>query len=163
MKTSTDYTNRQVDVELLQTVVTPEGTIPVSLSNVSKPPKVVAGIEKLAQRYTLLLLTTAGEVKFAQDEGGSLLALVLGGAVQDLGQLQYAFAQANNAVVAMLNDDDLNTDTFGAVPQDEQISGATLLNSSVNKATATAYLQVRITSQAGTSFTFLVPITETST
>lgn len=160
MNTTTDYTGRQLDVELLQSITKPAELVPVTLSNVSKPPKMVAGIEKLVQRYALLLLTNIGEVHFDQEQGGDLLKLLLEGYVQDVGQLNYAFASANNLVISQLNNDDLNTDTYGTIPPDEMIKEATLLDSSVDKATSTAYLRIQVISQADTDFVFVVPVTK---
>ena len=157
--TTTDYTGRQIDVELLQTVIKPVEVLQVSLSTIVTPAKMVTGIQKLVQRYALLLLTNIGDVNFAQDQGGDLLRMVLGGYVQDLGQLQFAFASANTAVVRMLSDDDLNADAFGAAPDDERISSAMLLDSTVDKATSTAFLRIQIVSQAGSDFTFVLPVT----
>lgn len=157
--TTTDYTGRQIDVELLQTVIQPVEVLRVSLSTIVTPAKMVTGIQKLVQRYALLLLTNIGDVNFAQDQGGDLLRMVLGGYVQDLGQLQFAFASANTAVVRMLSDDDLDTDAFGSVPADERISSAVLLDSRVDKATSTAFLRIQVVSQAGSDFTFVLPVT----
>ena len=157
--TTTDYTGRQLDVELLQSITKPAELIPVTVSNVSTPPKLVAGIQKLVQRYALLLLTNVGEVKFDQEQGGDLMRLLLEGYVQDVGQLQYAFAYANDRVTRMLNEEDINTDLYVASSPDEQISTATLLDAQVDKVTSTAYLRVYIVSQAGEDFTFVVPVT----
>ena len=158
--TNTNYANRQVDVELLQTVTQPANLVPVTVSTVRTAPKMVTGIEKLVQRYTLLLLTHTGTVHFDQAQGGDLLTLVFGGYVQDAGQLNYAFASANSIVVAALYAEDINTDVYGVVPDDEQISSATLLDAQVDRNTATAYLRIRINSKAGTSFEFVVPVTK---
>lgn len=161
MNTTTDYTGRQVDIELLQTILRPANLVEVSVSNVSKTPKMVTGIQKLVQRYAMLLLTNLNQVHFAQDQGGDILRLLLEGYVQDKGQLQYAFAFANNLVMSMLNDDDLNDTQYGTAPDDERIREATLLDSSVDKGTATAYFRIQITSQAGDDFTFVIPVTKT--
>ena len=160
MNTTTDYSGRQVDVELLQTIIQPSGVVPVSISSINTAAKMVAGIQKLVQRYTLLLLTNLNDVKFDAEQGGDLLKLVLDGYVQDTGQLQYAFASANNRVVTQLNNDDLDGETYGTTPMDEMISEAILLDANVEKATSTAYLRIQIISQAGTEFTFVLPVTK---
>ena len=159
MNTTTDYTNRQLDVELLKSVLQPALLVPVTVSNVAKPPKMVTGMEKLVQRYTLLLLTEIGSVKFAPTQGGNLLTFVLNGYVQDVGRLQYAFANANAAVSAMIVDDDLATPTYGSQPADEKLKVARLLDASLDRATATAYLRIQIVSKAEDNFTFVIPVT----
>ena len=159
MNTTTDYTSRQIDVELLQSITKPAELVAVTVSNVTKPAKMVTGIQKLVQRYTLLLLTNLGDVKFDQEQGGDLLTSVLDGYVQDVGQLQYAFAAANSVVSTTLATEDLDVEAYGAPVDDESLALATLDDASLDRATGTAYLRILITTKAGTEFTFVVPVT----
>ena len=55
---TTNYDNRLVDVELLQSIVVPGAIQRVHVTSVGQDPKIVAGIEKAVQRYAVLLLTS---------------------------------------------------------------------------------------------------------
>lgn len=158
--TTTDYTGRQLDVELLQTITVAGGVVPVTPSNVRTEPKLVTGMQKLTQRYALLLLSNVGTTHFDAEQGGDLLKLVFEGYVQDAGKLNFAFSSANTRVVNALYLEDINAAKFGVVPLDEQISGATLLDAQVDRNTATAYLRIQIINRAGLTYVFVVPVTK---
>lgn len=155
--TTTSYANRQVDVELLQSIRTPDVSQQVSLSNVKKTPKLVAGIEKMAQRYTNLLLSFQGSTHFDQANGTNFLSQLLGG-VQNLGALQSVFAAANAAVLTQMTTDDARI-AYGTLPSDERILNAVLLDSNIDIGTSTAYLRIQLTSLAGDTFVFVIPST----
>jgi len=154
-----DYANRQVDVELLQSVSEPSELIRVYLSLSGDAPKITTGIQKLVHRYALLFLTTVNEVHFDTVQGTTFLRNVVAGTVQNRGQLQNAFADANSSVLAQMIADDGDTDTYGAIAADEAIVSATLLDFDVDFAMSVVYLRVHLVSQAGDSLTFVVPVT----
>lgn len=155
--TSTSYANRQVDVELLQSIKTPDISQRVSISNVRSAPKFVAGLEKMAQRYTSLLLAYRGSTHFDTSEGTDFLGRLLGG-FQNMGSLQSEFALANSEVMAQLKKEDVNPD-YGAIPDDERITNAVLVDTVLDTGTATALLRVQLTSVAGDSAVFIIPAT----
>ena len=154
-----DYSGRQVDVELLQSIARPVVLESVTVSSVTQPAKIVTGIQKLVQRYTSLLLAITGTTHFDSGNGSVLLDRVMRGAITTKGRLINAFAIANGQAIKQLKRDDKQTDIFGSMPDDEQIQTATLLNADIDHETATAYLQVQITSRAGDNITFIVPTT----
>jgi len=154
-----DYTNRQVDIELLQSISQPVDLKQVSISSVTLSPKAVTGIQKLVQRYASALLAYLGSVHFAQDYGTNLISTVLAGGVQNIAQLQAAFASANSLAIGSLRADDRKTVIFGALPDDENIASAQLLDQQIVYETATVNLKVLITTLAGDSVTFVVPAT----
>jgi hypothetical protein len=154
-----DYAGRQVDIELLQSIQQPVLEQQVTVSNVAQMPKIVAGIEKLVQRYANALLTSLGTVYFDRGYGTDLLSTIMSGRVQDQGKLQNVFGSANVNTIRQLQADDADTDTYGTQPADEQLKMAELLDFNIDYATSTIYLQVLITSQAGTSLEFIVPVT----
>ena len=157
--TTTDYTNRQVDIELLQSIAKPVDLEQVSISSVTQAPKAVTGIQKLVQRYTSALLNYLDSVHFDPTYGTQLLATILSGGVQNIGQLQGVFASANSLAIGALQNDDRQTEVFGAIPDDESIATAQLLDQSIDYTTATVYLRVLLTTLAGDSITFVVPAT----
>ena len=157
--TTTDYTDRQLDLELLQSIAIPAGSQAVSVSTALKPPKVVAGVEKVVQRYTLLFLTTVGDMIYDREQGTNFISAVMRGNIHDRAGLQTYFAASNDAVLAQMASDDAKTDVYGAMPLDEQIDSAQLLDFDIDFGTATVKLSVEITTKAGTSIEFVVPAT----
>lgn len=156
--TTTSYAGRQVDIELLQSIVVPTNIQRVSISTVSQIPKIVAGIEKVIQRYANLLLTTNDDVAFALDEGGSLVTALLQGTIPSSGYLTHLFNVASNAAIKQMAVDDADT-TYGDQPADEIITAATLQSTAVDYASGTVVLNVLIQTAKGLSYTFVVPVT----
>lgn len=154
---NSNYQGRQVDIEMLQSIAKPVVMQQVSISSVTQSPKAVTGLEKLAQRYTVALLSYYGTVNFDPTFGTTLLQQILGGQVQNLAALQGLFASASSAAIAQMRIDDNNIDTFGTQPTDEQIVSATLLDQNIDYGTATVSLRVLLTTAAGDSIEFVVP------
>jgi len=156
---NSNYVGRQTDIEMLQSIAQPVLLQKVTVSSVTQTPKAVTGLEKMAQRYTVALLTYYGTVHFAQLFGTNLLGQVLGGQVQNLAALQGLFASSSSKAILQMQTDDVNTTTFGSIPTDEQIVSATLLDQKIDYTTATVYLRVLLTTTAGDNIEFVVPTT----
>ena len=154
-----NYLNRQVDMELLQSIAQPVEIQRVHANFIFGPAKIVTGIQKAVQRYALLLLTEIGDVHFDATQGVSFLRPILGGNIQNRGRFQNLFAVANAEVRTQLNSEDAKIDTYGSIPDDERIVNSQLLDFDINFETATVTLRVAITTAAGDSFTFIVPVT----
>lgn len=156
--TSIDYAGRQVDVELLQTVVDPQGTQEVLVSNVATQPKIVAGVQKSLQRYTLLLLTSLGDVHFALDEGSSLMPAFNSGQISNKNMLQYIFVLANTRVMQAIRASDGDVETFGSQPDDEKITSTELSAYDINYQTGVVTLTIKFTMASGSAITYLIPV-----
>jgi hypothetical protein len=156
---TTDYSGRQVDIELLQSISKPVIIEQVSISTVTKPAKIVAGIEKLVQRYANLILSVIGDTHFDVNNGAELMKLILGNQIQNQGRLQNAFASSNVQVIRQLQIDDEQEEVYGTQPDDEKIDRAELLDSSVDYATSTIYLRIQLYTLAGDEVVFVVPAT----
>ena len=156
--TTENYSNRQVDIELLQTILKPNELQQVNLSLADTTPKIVTGLQKVAQRYAHLFLSTVGEVKFDRRQGALILSNILGGRVQNNGQLQVVFANANSNVLSQMRGDDAAS-VYGDIQPDERIVDARLVDSDIDFASSTVYLRVQILTQAGTTITYVVPVT----
>ena len=154
-----DYSGRQVDIELLQSISKPVDLQQVSVSSVTQTPKIVTGIQKLVQRYTSLMLQLLGTTHFDQDNGSELISTVVAGAIGSPGTLQNLFAVANNKVIRQLKKDDVQTDVYGTMPNDERLDSTTLLDYDIDYGSSVAYLRIQITSVAGDSIEFIVPTT----
>ena len=157
MTTITDYSGRMVDIECLQTVKKAEGVVPLSLSFTFGGSRIVTGMQKLAQRFTVLLFSQLGNIYFDQDQGTTMLRDVLsGGFSRNAGYLQIAVAFACSDVVSQMRAEE-DTDLYGALPTDERLVSATLVDFEVDLASATLYLKVQLTSVAGATYVFVLP------
>lgn len=155
-----NYSNRQIDVELLQSILKPNvDPQRVNVALVTKGTKIVAGMEKLVQRYALLLLTIQGGVHFDQTFGTTLMADISNGVIQNKGSLMTSFSLANVSVVKLMREEDSLTDVYGTPPADEQLQNATLQDANIDVATGTVYLKVSLTTQAGSNMVFVIPTT----
>ena len=154
-----DYSNRQVDIELMQSIEKPNELERVTLSLTDSSPKIVTGIQKVAQRYALLFLSTVNEVGFDSRQGTLLLSQIIGGRIQNSGQLQVSFATANSRVLGQMRAADTEEATYGSVPDDERIINARLLDFNIDFASSTVYLRVQLLTRAGTSITYVIPAT----
>ena len=155
---TTDYTGRQIDLELLQSIQLPSFAAQrVQVANVTQTPKVVAGVEKAVQRYTQMLLTTVGDVHFNPLEGGYLVPTLFQGLVQDQGQLAHLFCVASSSAMQAINRDDQDA-TFGPIPDDELLQNAALTDMQFDYPSQTVSLTILLTTAAGESYNFVVPI-----
>lgn len=155
--TTTSYAGRQVDLELLQSVTTPKGEQRVYLTSVGDKPKIVSGVQKLIQRYAVLLLTTLNDIRFDPKQGGILVSSLAAGRIQNTGYLYHIFGMANMNTLRILSDDDSDT-RFGVPPADERLTDAELIDTALDYTTGTISMTVALTTAAGTSFTFVVPV-----
>jgi hypothetical protein len=156
---TTDYTDRQIDLELLQTILAPVGSKRMTISTVKTPPKVVTGVQKAVQRYALLFLTSQGDSVYAPAQGTQFREALTVGAISNRNSVQRYFTTANLAVMQQLKVEDEQQDIFGRLPDDERIVAVQLLNFDVDYATSTVLLVVQITTQAGEVVDYVLPAT----
>lgn len=157
---STDYSMRQVDLESLQTVSDPRGVVAVVIDNVgNNVARAVTGIQKAVQRYAQLLLTAVGDVRFADDRGSVLASALSTGTVGNIGYLTHLFVVSSIAALDSMTTDDANTDKFGTLPDDERIISAELTDVVLQHDSAGAAFSVRLTTFAGESYSYVIPVT----
>ena len=159
--TTTDYSGRQVDIELLQSVQQLVSPQRVHVSFTSEPVRITAGVEKLVQRYALLFLSAVEQVHFDTEQGTEFMIGVTAGYATTGGSVNRMFALANIRVRDQLLEEIEDTDTFGANQDDEVFSSAELLDFDVDFQSSTLYLQILITTAAGETIEFLLPVTAT--
>lgn len=153
---TTDLSGRQLDIELLQTIAAPAGSTRLSIS-VTDQPKSVAGIQKMAQRYTLLLLTELGDVHFDAEAGSSFWEDMIAGAAQNAGQVAFAFAFASSDAIEQMQREDNNSALYGEIPEDERIVSADLDEWSINYQSATLFLKVSLYNRLGDAYVYVLP------
>lgn len=111
----------------------------------------VAGMQKLVQRYLLLLLTPQGSMPYLPRRGTSFIALLRNGWVRTPSDLRAAFAISQTELLPQLRALEQRGD-----PPDERLASATLVG--VELAGDHAILRIQLRSQAGDTTTFLLPI-----
>jgi len=154
--TTKSYAGHQVDIEALKHV---ERMLRIQRvhPDVNTNPRIVAGIEKAVQRYAKLFLTHIGSIKLAPEVGSTLVHSALSGQIPNLTYLSHLYSIANiNARNAITNDDE--SDAFGSIPDDERITNTELVDMELDYKTATVRIHVKITTAAGDSFTFIIPV-----
>ena len=152
MQTTNDYSGRLLDLECLKSVRVPSGAQSVKIA-LTPEPAIVAGIQKLVQRYVLLFLTPYNSIMFSQDTGTLFLDAVSRGTIINYGQLMAAFSYANTLTLQAMT-----ADTSG-LPDDEIITGAGLLSHDISHSTNTLSLTIGLINKAGETTKFIVPTT----
>lgn len=156
--TTRDYTGRQVDLECLQTVTQPTGTVEMSLTAVLGGSRRVTGMQKAIQRYVTLLLTPSSSVPFPFSPLNSLLSELRAGRVADLGYLRHLFNMANAAALDAIRKDDYNTTQFGDQADDERIASVDLDGMTIDYATSTLGLSLVFRTEAGSDYAYVLPV-----
>jgi hypothetical protein len=149
----TDYTGRARDLNIsLAGAVPTEAPEPMSLA-FGKVSSFVAGVAKLVQRYTVLLLTPQGSQPGYPDFGTGLPARLMSANLTTVGDLTHAFNFANAWVVSTIR-----TEQARAVerPLDEQLDTAVLEGITVRG--SSLELRINIFTLAGETYDFLLPI-----
>ena len=152
--TTSDYTDRLLDVSVLQYpdpyAADPKGET-LTFGN---PSRICAGVQKLIQRYTIMMLTNIGSQPEYPDFACSFLWTLQAG-VSPLGRIRVIqiFSLADYSVVNTIKE---YQTTNPNIPLDEQLASTSLINLSLS--TGTVKFDVKLTTLAGTSINFLVPL-----
>lgn len=153
-----DYAGRQVDIELLKSIRGPVALQRVDVDvGAGGTPRIVAGIQKAVQRYAHLLLTTLDDVKFRPELGGRLVSALQSGTVSNRGYMTHLFVIASSAALRAMNADDA-LESMGPAPDDERVESATLSSLDIDYSTGTVSFEVTISTRAGTSYTYVIPV-----
>jgi len=155
--TTADYTDRQVDIELLKSISEPVAIKRVHPETAATTPRAVAGIQKAVQRYAHLLLSTLDDIKFKPEIGGMLVTSLLSGTVSNSGYMTHLFILASSNAVNTMNSDD-NDPSFGTIPDDEYLERADLSNIEIDYDDGVVSFEVIFTTRAGTNYTYVVPV-----
>jgi hypothetical protein len=110
----------------------------------------VTGIQKLLERYIVLLLETLGSSLYSPAEGTNLVNQTTSGQVLTSGQAQGLLGEANTQAMASIHSEDTPSDM-----PDERLktSTATLISLSGGMMT----VSIQIETQAGTKLQFVLP------
>lgn len=154
MQISYNYTSRTKDISILQTP-NPEATGAVAVSpSFGIYPKFCAGVQKLVQKYIIILLTNLESQPNYSDFGTSLLyTLKAGISPVDKIAASQIFSLASYTAVNILKS--YQSETVD-IPLDERIVNATLTDLTLRGDTAA--FNVAISTEAGDNISFLVPL-----
>jgi len=149
-----DYTGRKKDISILQ--------YPDAQSNKAQTMSVVfgkntrfcAGVQKLIQKYAIILLTNITSQENYPEFGTSFLYRLQAG-ISPVDTLLAAqiFRLASYITVNILKEHQVIDQT---IPADERIASASLLSVTLNAGTAS--FDVSITTETGTDVSFLIPL-----
>lgn len=156
---TSNYSGRLTDVEVLQTITAPRGLTALHTSLTTTPVKMITGMQKMAQRFTILLLTRLGDIHFDQDAGTTFIVDMFRGASQSSGSVGSAFAFASTDVLQQMRQADRDVELYGPIPADEQIVNATLESFDVDYSTATLRLRISLENLEGSAYTYVMPVT----
>ena len=156
-KNKIDYAGRTVDLLLLKTVLgapISKTRMGIDVSNVDGEPMIVTGIEKLVQRFANAFITAMGSAKFREDHGTNLIPQVDRGFVYNMPTLEAEAAEANMLARLQTRQGDEGEDT----PDDELLVDSTITNLEFLREKAIVRISVLLTTAAGTSFTYIIPV-----
>ena len=152
--TSTNYTGRKKDISVLRS---PDATI-AGAQNVTiafgKHGQFCAGLQKIIQKYAIILLTNIGSQPNYPSFGTNFLARIQGG-ISPVDNLRAAqiFNLASYSAVNTLKAYQATRDD---IPDDERIVSATL--TSIVLYNSSASFDVSISTEAGSIMNFLIPL-----
>jgi hypothetical protein len=152
--TSTDYTNRTKDISIFQspdaTIVGPQDIAPTF----GKHGKFCAGVQKLLQKYAIILLSNLNSQPNYPTFGTDFMSTLRAG-ISPVDQLAAAqiFAYASYDAVQALRNYQSN---HPEIPLDECITRAELYNIALYGSYAA--FDVKIYTEAGTEVNFLIPL-----
>jgi len=154
--TTSEYIGRTVDVAAFKGWSPNKRTkVEQVLAGPGDAGQLIAGIEKLLQRFAIELLTEEGSLLYLPKRGSSFMTAARTGYWRTGDDVRSSFNLAMLGVTENLQVEESDTD-----PDDERFASADLLAVSLLGDTAT--MSVKVTSQAGTSFTALLPLNITT-
>lgn len=149
-----DYAGRTVDLLLLKTVeAVPVVNKRVGI-DVSDDPMIVTGVEKMVQRYAVLFINAAGTTMFRSLHGTDLVPRVSSGKVYNLATLETAAALANMDASRNMAIADASEDT----QDDERLVDSEVVKVEFSRAKASVMVSVRLTTAAGKSYVYIIPV-----
>jgi hypothetical protein len=121
-----------------------------SLADETNTGEICTGLQKLAQRFLIVLLTETGSVKYFPTQGTSFMISLAQGRVHNETDMRAVFGLALQELTPQMVDDESDTD-----PDDERFSSAEL--EAIQIVPGYVNLTISITSRDG-SATIILPI-----
>jgi len=150
------YANRTVDVAAFQGARAGEGEVLLQqdllVGDVGG--LMITGIQKLAQRFLIRLLTEAGSILHLPEEGTQFMTEARQGLFRVQLDVEASFAEAMFDVEQQLKGEELAGD-----PPDERFDSAEIVSTSL--AHGKVVLRVRLRAESGANTEFIVPVAAT--
>lgn len=160
LPSTTSYSGRQLDLEALQSMDAPHVSwTEVTPGVVADTPKIVAGAQKLVQRYAVLFTTLTGGDVMRPDDGTPLCGVYETGNFGSTVDIELMAQDANSTCRARMREDDADEETFGTHPADEMLDDCWIDRVTVDRTTRTVSIFASIRSMAGNEISFVVPTT----
>ena len=154
MANKVDYSGRTVDLLLLKTVLAAPTNRQIVDIDVSANPMIVTGIEKLVQRFAVIFLNELGSTHFHPDYGTDIVGTAKMGQIYDVSSLQAAASSANLRAYTQIVEGDAALET----PDDEQLVNSEVVQVAFVAAQSKAEISIRLTTAAGSSYDYIVPV-----
>lgn len=122
-----------------------------SLASSNSTGEICTGLQKLAQRFLIVLLTERGSVKYFPEQGTDFMISLGQGRVHDETDMRAVFGLAVQELTTQMLEDESESD-----PDDERFLRAELLRLTV--VPGYVNLTISITSRAETSASIILPI-----
>lgn len=153
-KISTDYTARKKDINLFELPDASKAAAQTVLPKFGKNARFCAGVQKLIQKYAVILLTNVNSQANYPDFGTDFMYTLRAG-ISPVDKLRASqiFNLASYDAVSTLKNFQID---HPEIPLDERIASATL--SSITLYGGLASFDVSITTEAGSTVDFLVPL-----
>lgn len=152
-----NYAGRTVDLLLLKTVLSVPAVnhrVDLDVSNAVDEPMIVTGIEKMVQRFAVLFINALGSTKFRENHGTELIPKVGKGLVYDEQTLTSVAGLANLSAKTEMKKGDNGLDT----PDDEALDDSEIIDLKFSRETASVKISIKLTSKAGDSYTYIIPV-----
>jgi hypothetical protein len=163
--TTTDTTDRALDLAVLfqiDSINTVPKRMSLTVAGDDNTPYFITGLQKLVQRYVILFMTALNSNEYEPTAGTTLIQQYLRSAVTRRSQIVHLFHLSNAQVSDQIRRED-ESSAFGATPPlDEQLASAQLVSFAIDTGTATVRLRVKLTSQAGDTAVFVLPVPRAS-
>ena len=156
-KSKIDYAGRTVDLLLLKTILDVpivKKRMGIDVSDKAGEPMIVTGIEKLVQRFANAFITAIGSTKFRDTNGTNLVPRVEHGFVYNMPTLEAEAAEANMLARLQIRQGDEDEET----PDDEMLVDSEVTNFEFSRDKATVRISIRLTTAAGESYTYIIPV-----
>lgn len=149
--TSINYSGKKIDLHIMQGVKAPLTTdIAPSFGTISN---YCTGVQKLIQRYMIMLLTELGTQETYPDFGSDFLTkLTSSSSVFNISDIQHIFAFANDKV----SNEIIAYQIDNVLPEDEQLNVASLID--VISANGGVSLKIQIITQSQDAVEFIIPL-----
>jgi len=149
-----DYSGRTVDLLLLKTVIAvPVVNKRVSL-DVADDPMIVTGVEKMVQRYAIAFINAIGSTMFRPDHGTNLVPDAAKGLIYDMATLEADAAESNMLAFNQITAADSDEET----PDDERLVDSEVVGLEFSRADSRIRISVKLTSAAGNSYVYVIPV-----